>query len=140
MSDRRLDDLLHDPRAHQPAALSEAELRLIQERVLVRFAAESAPAQSRSWLRLLERAAIPVSVAALLVAASGWLGSLWSSTEITVVQPPKLPRLDVSWFRTIAEAMAQQPWMSFCVLTAVAMLWLPPVRSALFGEANASGR
>lgn len=135
MRDARLGELLRDPAAHPASPLEERALRAAGESAIARFAAESSPRRRPSALRVLEKASLPLAAAALLLAASGWLGELWSaaSTKLAAAEGAALAD-GSSWFAGAAEAMNAQPWLVATLAAGLAMLWLPPVRAALLGE------
>ncbi|MDA1260750.1 MAG: hypothetical protein O3A20_09035, partial [Planctomycetota bacterium] len=111
--------------------------RAAQAAALARFALESPARRPRRVphaLRRLELAVLPVTAAAVLYAASDWLGSLWTSAESAIPRSQNLPRLEPGWLEEIGSAMAAQPWLVICGAAALALLWLPPVRAALLGE------
>lgn len=137
MRDRRLEELLRLPDAHPTAPLDDAQLRAAQAAALTRFAADATARTPRrrpaAW-RWLETASVPLALAAVVYAASDWLGSLWTSAESAMQRAPELTRIEPGWLEALGAAMADQPWLVALGALGIALLWLPPVRSALLGS------
>lgn len=136
MIDRRLEELLRDPRAHgaQPSA---EEVRILQEAVLTRLAAErlmqAVPVRPLPVLVWVERSALMAALVVTLVALADWLGSLWSEADLAVRS--KLPDAPSGgWMKAAADALADQPAVGAAILAGLALLLLPPVRQTLIRE------
>ncbi len=134
MRERRLEELLRDPRAHAPAPTA-AELRATQDAVLARFARETAHAAAPRKLRAtwIERAAIAAGAVAATIAGSGWLGTQWQRADKVVSDAlPTTP--PGGWTQAMADAITAHPLTWTGVLLALALLTVRPVREALLRE------
>jgi len=136
MNNRRLEELLRDPQAHGPQPRPE-EVRVLQEAVLTRFAADhvmkAVPPRPVPALLWFERGALAAAVAFTILALTDWLGSLW--TEADSALRSKLPSApDEGWLRAAADALIAQPAVGAAILGCAALLLLPPVRQTLIRE------
>lgn len=136
MRDRRLEDLLRDPRVHGSAP-EPAELRALQEAVLTRLAAErliAAVPERRQPIQIwVERSALAAAAVVSIVALADWLGGLWWETDLVIRDSmPAAP--NGGWVKAATEIMVAQPLVSTAILAGLACLLLPPVRQTLIQE------
>jgi hypothetical protein len=136
MINRRLEELLRDPRVHGEQPKAE-EVRALQEAVLTRLAAErlmqAVPVRPMPVLVWVERSALIAALVVTIITLADWLGSLWSEADLAVRS--KLPDAPTGgWLKAAADAFVEQPAMGAAILAGLALLLLPPVRQTLIRE------